>query len=39
MYSKKPQRTEKRSRFDTRAQRKARKLTRLKALQLAAFSK
>ncbi len=39
MYSKKPQRTEKRSRFETRAQRKARKVVRLKALQLSAFAK
>ncbi len=38
MYSKNPQRTEKRSRFETLAQRKARKAKRMKALQLAAFT-
>lgn len=39
MYSKNPHSTERRSRFVMRAQRKARKETRLKALQLAAFTK
>ena len=39
MYSKNPQHTEKRSRFETRTQRKARKVMRLKSLQVAAFTK
>lgn len=39
MYSKSPRRLEKQSRFENRIQRKARKALRMKALQLAAFTK